>query len=135
MPTFKIFCTQNKVHFHFFILQAFETVDKRLREWNISLFFSPSVVSDSFVIPMDCSPPGSFVHGMSQTRIMEWVAISFFRGSSQLRGWTYISCLAGGFYYHWGTRVNISLNLPNKKTSVWFKCQKLTLWKISGMIQ
>ena len=31
--------------------------------------------------PMDCSPPGSSVHGISQTRILEWVAISFSRGS------------------------------------------------------
>ena len=33
--------------------------------------------------PMDCSPPGSSVHGISQTKILEWVAISFSRGSSQ----------------------------------------------------
>ena len=32
--------------------------------------------------PMDCSPPGSFVHGILQARILEWVAISFSRGSS-----------------------------------------------------
>ena len=32
---------------------------------------------------MDCSPPGFSVHGISQARILEWVAISFFRGSSQ----------------------------------------------------
>ena len=34
---------------------------------------------------MDCSLPGSFVHGILQARILEWVAISFFRGSSQPR--------------------------------------------------
>ena len=34
---------------------------------------------------MDCSPPGSSVHGNSQARMLEWVAISFSRGSSQLR--------------------------------------------------
>ena len=34
---------------------------------------------------MDCSPPGSSVHGMSQTRILEWVAISFSRECSQPR--------------------------------------------------
>ena len=32
--------------------------------------------------PMDCSLPGSSVHGILQTRVLEWVAISFFRGSS-----------------------------------------------------
>ena len=35
--------------------------------------------------PMDCSPPGSSVHGISQARILEWVAIAFSRGSSQPR--------------------------------------------------
>ena len=35
--------------------------------------------------PMDCSPPGSSVHGISQGRILEWVAIFFSRGSSQFR--------------------------------------------------
>ena len=36
--------------------------------------------------PMDCSPPGSFVHGILWARIPEWAAISFSRGSSHLRG-------------------------------------------------
>ena len=35
--------------------------------------------------PMDCSPPGSSVHGILQTRILEWIAIPFSRGSSQPR--------------------------------------------------
>ena len=39
--------------------------------------------------PMDCSPPGSSVHGISQARILEWVAISSSMGSSQPRDWTY----------------------------------------------
>ena len=47
--------------------------------------------------PMDCSLPGSSVHGILQARILEWVAISS-RGSSRPRDQTYISCLAGGFF-------------------------------------
>ena len=39
----------------------------------------------TFCDPMDCSLPGSSVHGISQTRILEWVAIPFFRGSSLSR--------------------------------------------------
>ena len=39
------------------------------------------VISDS-LYPMDCSPPGSFVHEIFQARILEWVVISFSRGSS-----------------------------------------------------
>ena len=59
--------------------------------------FSRSVVSDS-CDPMDCSPPGSSVHAIFQARILEWVAISFFRGSSWPREWTRVSCFAGGFF-------------------------------------
>ena len=45
--------------------------------------------------PMDCSPPGSSVHGIFQTRVLEWVAISFSRGSSQPRDRTQVSHTAG----------------------------------------
>ena len=48
--------------------------------------------------PMDCSPPGSSVHGISQARILEWVAISFSRESSQPRNQTHVSCLADRFF-------------------------------------
>ena len=45
--------------------------------------------------PMDCSPPGSSAHGIFQARVLEWVAISFSRGSSQTRDQTQVSCTAG----------------------------------------
>ena len=48
--------------------------------------------------PMDCSPPGSSVHGVLQARILEWVAIPFSRGSSQPRDRTQVSCTAGRFF-------------------------------------
>ena len=48
--------------------------------------------------PMDCSLSGSSVHGILQVRILEWVAISFSRGSSQYRDWTWVSCIAGRFF-------------------------------------
>ena len=48
--------------------------------------------------PMDCSPPGSSVHGILQARILEWVAISFSRGSSQPRDQTWVSPIAGKFF-------------------------------------
>ena len=48
--------------------------------------------------PMDHSPPGSSVHGIPQARILEWVATSFSRGSSQLRDRTKSPALAGGFF-------------------------------------
>ena len=46
---------------------------------------------------MDCSLPGSSVHGILQTRILVWVAIPFSRGSFQHRDQTWVSCIAGRF--------------------------------------
>ena len=51
--------------------------------------------SDSFATLW--TQPGSSVHGVSQARILEWVAISFSRESSRPRDWTQGSCIAGGF--------------------------------------
>ena len=53
---------------------------------------------------MDCSPLGSSVHEISQERILEWVAISFSKGSSQLRGQTHISCIGRWILYHSAAR-------------------------------
>ena len=50
---------------------------------------------------MDCSPPGSSVHEIFQARILEWVAISFSKGSSSPRDETWISCAAGRFFTNW----------------------------------
>ena len=43
--------------------------------------------------PVDCGPPGSSIHGIFQARILEWVAISFSRGSSQPKERTQVSTL------------------------------------------
>ena len=65
----------------------------------------PKLVSDSdsevaqmcltLCDPVDCRPPGSPVRGISQARILEWVAISFSRGSSRPRDQTRVSFIAG----------------------------------------
>ena len=47
---------------------------------------------------MECSLPGSSVHGILQARILEWVAILFSRGSSQPKDQMQVSHLAGGFF-------------------------------------
>ena len=54
--------------------------------------------------PIDCSLPGSSVHGFLQARILEWVAIPFSRGSTWPRDWTWVSCIAGRFFTVWATR-------------------------------
>ena len=53
--------------------------------------------------PMDCSPPGSSIHGIFQARVLEWVAISFSRRSSQPRNWTRVSRIVGRRSTIWAT--------------------------------
>ena len=45
--------------------------------------------------PKDCSLPGSSLHGILQARVLEWIAISFSRGSSRPRDRTLVSCISG----------------------------------------
>ena len=65
---------------------------------------------------MDCSPPGSSVHEIFQTRILEWVAISFSRGSSQPRDQTQVFCTADRFFTNWATREALG-SITTTKTS------------------
>ena len=67
---------------------------------------SESEVSQSCLTlcdPVDCSPPGSSVRGILQVRILEWVAISFSRGSSGPRDQTQVSRTAGRRFNLWAT--------------------------------
>ena len=65
--------------------------------------------------PTDCCPPCSSVHGILQTRLLEWVTIPFSRESSWLRDWTQISFVAGGFFTIWATSQDIKhFTLPWK---------------------
>ena len=50
--------------------------------------------------PMDCSPPGSSVHGILQARILEWVALFFSRVSSLPGDGTHVSCFGRQILYH-----------------------------------
>ena len=56
-----------------------------------------------FCDPVDYSSPSSSVHGISQARILEWVAMPSSRGSSQLRDYTCISCIGRQILYHCAT--------------------------------
>ena len=69
----------------------------------LSLMCMRSVAQSCLTLgdPMDCSTPGSSVHGIYQARILEWVAMPSSRGSSQPRDQTCVSCdscIAGGFF-------------------------------------
>ena len=95
---FTLFCT---FHFHG------TAVSVGAQHWTL-LFLSSQLITGSCCLvaklcltlcnPMDCSLSGSSVHGTFQARILEWVAISFSRGSSKLRDPTRSPALAGGFF-------------------------------------
>ena len=77
--------------------------------------------------PMECSLPGSSVHGILKARILEWVAISFSRWSSQSRTQTWVSCMTGGFFTIWATREAVIHGLstaPNLIPSISSPAQK-----------
>ena len=57
-------------------------------------------LSPTLCDPVGCSPPGSSVNGILQARILEWVAVSFSRGSSQPKDQTCISRTGKRILYH-----------------------------------
>ena len=81
---------------------------------------------------MDYSLSGSSFHGIFQARILEWIAISFSRGSSWPRDWTGVSCIAGRFYTISATReaiyssiyllISISEFIPPPPLPLWQLC-------------
>ena len=71
---------------------------------------SHSILCLALCNPMDCSLPGSSIHGIVQARILEWVAIPFSRGSSWPRDRTWVSCTAGRFFTIWATREAFSVS-------------------------
>ena len=68
---------------------------------------SHSVMSNSLWPYMDCSPPGFSIHEIFRAWVLEWVAISFSRGSSQPRDWTQVSRLEGRCFIIWATRESL----------------------------
>ena len=71
--------------------------------------------------PMDCSSPGSSVPGIFLARVLEWVPISYSRGSFWPRDQTRISCIADRFFTIWDTREALSRYINAMK--------KFTLWE------
>ena len=97
------------VCFHSIILLFFYSFFWTFVFSGMTLLFSVFLVTQvtkcpSLVTPMDCSPSGSSVYEISQARILEWIAISFSRGSSWPRNWTQVSCIVGRFFTDWSMR-------------------------------
>ena len=79
---------------------------------------------------MDCSPPGSSVHGIFQARILEWVAISFSRRSFWRRDWIQVSCIIGRRFTVWATREVIQIT--HFKLGRTFLTNTHTQWNKNG---
>ena len=65
--------------------------------------------------PMDCSPPNPSVHGISQARILEWVAFPFSKRSSWPGDWTQVSSIAGEFFNIWATNIPLNFKILSNK--------------------
>ena len=76
--------------------------------------------------PMDCSLPGSSALGILQPRILEWVAVSFSRGSFQPMNWSQVSCIVGRSFTNWAMREiiweQVQLFSLCKQRSLFFLC-------------
>ena len=88
----------------------------KLRIYNVILSVLCVLSPIRLCNPMDCSPPGSSVHGIFQSRILAWIAISSSRGSSQPRDQTRLSCISSigrqilyqlGYQSRWKTRMSL----------------------------
>ena len=92
--------------------------------------------------PMDCTQPGYSVHGIPQTRILEWVATPFSRGSSPPRDGTctsFVSCIDRWIFYHtkgrfgfnrtWGRTWNSTLLKGSKRADIADQWEQTATWK------
>ena len=73
--------------------------------------------------PMDCSLPGSSVHGIFQTRILEWATVPFSRGSSQPRDWTQV--------YRGGRFRN---NIPRNMNYIYLNIWTIFIYAVAGIV-
>ena len=64
-------------------------------------------------VPLDCSPPGSSVHGILLARILGWIAMPSSKISSWPRDWTWVSCIAGRLFTVWATREAVVAQMVN----------------------
>ena len=81
--------------------------------------------------PIDCSLPGSPVHGIFQARVLDWVAIPFSRGSSQPRDRTWVSCIVDRCFNLWATReVHRSKYITGFSGSLAYKWQIVVLLRL-----
>ena len=76
----------------------------RILEWVSEWVSEVTQSCPTLCDPMDCSLPGLSLHGISQSRILEWVAYPFSRRTSWPRNRTRVSCIASGLFTSWAIR-------------------------------
>ena len=87
----------------------------KLTRESVSLLSSVQLFGD----PIDCNLQGFSVHGIFQARILEWVAVSFSKGSYQPRDQTQVSGITGRFYTIWAIREVPSRSVVSDSDSLW----------------
>ena len=102
-----LFVTKLVLHILFFNKTNYSLISFELR--NLCLVTQPCL---ALCNPIDCSLPGSSVHGESPGKVLEWVAMPSSRGSSQPRDRTQVSHIAGRFFTIWATRESHKSILP-----------------------
>ena len=114
-------CWDIFIYVCFWVLCFVQLVYMSVCWYHIILIMCLCICAQSYLAPcnpVDCSPPASSVHGVSQARILEWVAISSSRGSSQSSDGiriSWVSCIGKRILYHYTTwkALNKGKQLPN----------------------
>ena len=89
---------------HYFFMELFLVFTLDMKKMKVKSENEVAQSCPTLCDPMDSSLPGSAIRGIFQTRILEWAAISFSRGSAQPRDWTWLSCIADRRFTVWATR-------------------------------
>ena len=97
-------CPENRFISTIFLDSIYIYIYKNMTKHAPASEGEPLLVAKSCLMlcdPMECSPPGSSVHGIFQARILEWVATSFSRRSSPPRDRIQVSCITGRLFTAW----------------------------------
>ena len=112
LNVFFFFNLQNSLLCTLTMLKCLPWLNDRMHFWilclttySLCVYVLVAQLCPTLCKPMDYSPPGYSVQGILQARVIEWVAIPFSRGSSQLRDWTQVSYIADKLFTFWASPV------------------------------
>ena len=111
--------------------RSYRHCDSGFKEWDSMLYNGEVKWSEvaqlcpTLCDSVNCSLPGSSIHGIFQAGVLEWDAISFSRGSSLPRDWTWVSCIVGRRLNIWATR---EVQLPLSPSNRDLACTQTICW-------